>query len=94
MRQETLIHLFRREINVDDLTSCFWYIFSNGEAIHFSETDEVNENPDHWRNGGYSSDRISGVRKRKGYMIATLDDGFGGSYQAIFKEDKEVIFRE
>ena len=90
MRTETLINLFRREINIENLTDCFWYKLDDDEGIHFSETDEVNPNPENWRNGGYVSDRIERIKKRKGYMIATIENSCGETYQAVFKESKEV----
>lgn len=90
MRQETLIHLFRREINIENLTDAFWYIPENREGIHFSETYETSTNPDEWANGGYTSEVMHNVKRRKGYLIATIENGCGESYQAVFKEDKEV----
>lgn len=87
--KKDIYKLFEKEIwKPDDFTDCFWY--ENTWGINWSYEGEESQNPDDWENGGYVTDRVRNKTVRDGYMIATLDDGCGGQYQAIFSVSKEI----
>jgi len=68
----------------EDYTQAYWYEETWG--VHWSEDSS---NPDEWEES-YSSDRVREVTEKDGYKIATLDDGCGGRYQAIFDLSKKI----
>ena len=79
--------LFEEEIwKPEDYTDCYWY----EKPWELCWSDE-SDNPDEWEES-YSSDRVREVTDKDGYRIATLDDGCGGRYQAIFDLSKKVKY--
>ena len=72
-----------------DNTRAYWY--EKWGEFYFSENDDVAD-PEEWVDGGYSSERVR-YRTIKGeYLLVTLEDHYGGMYQAIFSLDKEVKY--
>lgn len=79
--------LFEEEIwKPEDYTHCYWY-----EKPWGLRWSDESDNPDEWVES-YSSDRVWEVTEKGGYKIETLDDGCGGSYQAIFDLSKKLEY--
>lgn len=77
--------LFEKETwKPEDYTESYWY-----EEIDYIHWCDEGDNPDEWEES-YSSDRVREVTEKDGYKIATLDDGCGGRYQAIFDLSKKI----
>lgn len=68
----------------EDYTESYWY-----EDIDYICWCDEGSDPDEWEES-YSSDRVREVTEKDGYKIATLDDGCGGRYQAIFDLSKKI----
>lgn len=90
MRYETLFQMFKDQINSPhDYTGSFWYTIGRN-GMHYSSQNEINQNPDHWVGGGYTSEFTKEITDKKGYRLVTLDDGCGGEFQAFFKLSMEI----
>lgn len=72
-----------------DQTRSFWQRDAWG-GVSWSENDEEDENPEDWGDS-YSSETFREVTEAGGYVIGTVEDGCGGSYQVIFTSDMEIL---
>lgn len=82
------LELFEEDIwQPTDNTRAYWY--EKWGSLYFSENDDVSD-PEEWDSGGYSSERIYNRNIKGKYILVTLDDSYGGMYQAIFSLDKEL----